>query len=214
MPTSLPPDPSTSSLVAAFRPLLAPYQGLSHDPEPREGGWVAAVSVILRDSGDSGDSGPPDLLLIRRAAHEMDPWSGHMALPGGRKDPGDTSLLETARRETLEEVDIRLGPGSEILGRLDAVSPRNPGLPPLTILPLVFSVEAGTEARVAAPLEVAEVHWVPLSHFTEATNRTSYRYPGAGDLRFPAWDVAGRPVWGLTHRVLSDLLRRLGSAAV
>jgi 8-oxo-dGTP pyrophosphatase MutT (NUDIX family) len=132
-----------------------------------------------------------------------------MALPGGRRDPDDASLLDTARRETLEEVDIRLGPECEVLGRLDTVSPQNPGLPPLTILPIVFSVQAGTEARIAAPLEVAEVHWVPLAHFRDPATRTSYRYPPAGNLRFPAWDVGGQAVWGLTHRVLSDLLERL-----
>ncbi|TVP42124.1 MAG: CoA pyrophosphatase [Gemmatimonadales bacterium] len=196
-----------SANLATLRPALSPYRGAEHDPEPREGGWVAAVAVILRAPGGPV---PPNLLLIRRAAHDMDPWSGHMALPGGRRDPADASLLHTARRETLEEVDIRLGPESEVLGRLDAVSPQNPGLPPLTILPIVFSVPSDTEARIAAPLEVAEVHWVPLTHFRDRANRTTYRYPGAGDLRFPAWDVAGRAVWGLTHRVLSDLLGRLG----
>jgi 8-oxo-dGTP pyrophosphatase MutT (NUDIX family) len=197
------------SPLSALRPAFRPYRGPEHDPEPREGGWVAAVAVILRASGGTA---PPDLLLIRRAAHDLDPWSGHMALPGGRRDPDDASLLHTARRETLEEVDIRLDPESAVLGRLDAVSPQNPGLPPLTILPIVFSVQTGTEARIAAPREVAEIHWVPLTHFGERANHTTYRYPAAGDLRFPAWDVGGRAVWGLTHRVLSDLLERLGPA--
>jgi 8-oxo-dGTP pyrophosphatase MutT (NUDIX family) len=40
-----------------------------------------------------------ELLLIRRAEHPSDPWSGHMALPGGRNDPQDTSLYETVVRE-------------------------------------------------------------------------------------------------------------------
>lgn len=195
-----------SSALSHLGSALTPYEGPEHDPEPRAGGWIAAVAVILRASGGSA---PPELLLIRRAPHDLDPWSGHMALPGGRRDPDDVSLLHTARRETLEEVDIHLGPGSRVLGRLETVSPQNPGLPPLTILPIVFSVEAVTEARIASPQEVAEIHWVPLSHFGERANRITYRYPAAGDLGFPAWNVAGRAVWGLTHRVLSDLLERL-----
>jgi 8-oxo-dGTP pyrophosphatase MutT (NUDIX family) len=194
---------------------LPPYLGPDDDPEPRPGGWVAAVSVVLReaDPGSTpvGQPSAPDLLLIRRAAHDRDPWSGHMALPGGKRDPADTSLLQTAHRETLEEVDIELASLGRTLGRLDPVIPRNAHLPPLTILPLVFAVPPGTRARIAAPAEVAELHWVPLDLLQDPATRTTYRYPPAGELAFPAFDVAGRSVWGLTHRVLSDLLRRLSA---
>jgi len=206
---------------------LDPYQGPGDDPTPREGGWAAAVSVILRwDEGpwDEGmaiqgaadepsgvTTGPaPDLLLIRRAPHDRDPWSGHMALPGGRRDPTDASLLDTARRETLEEVDIALGEVGRFLGRLDPVVPLSPQLPPLTILPLVFMVPRGVQGRIGSAGEVAELHWVSLAHLRNPASRTSFRYPGAGDLSFPAFDVEGRSVWGLTHRVLSDLLARFG----
>lgn len=202
-------------------PSLDPYRGPGDDPPPREGGWVAAVSVILRwdegrldedrlDQGRLRSSSVPDLLLIRRAPHDRDPWSGHMALPGGRRDPMDTSLLDTARRETLEEVDIALGEVGRFLGRLDPVVPLSPQLPPLTILPLVFMVPQGVHGRIASAGEVAELHWVSLAHLRNPASRTSFRYPGAGDLSFPAFDVEGRSVWGLTHRVLSDLLARFG----
>ncbi len=200
------------SPLAALRPSLSPYRGAVDDPPPREGGWVAAVSVILRGPPPAGHSGlapSPELLLIRRARHERDPWSGHMAFPGGKWDPIDPSLLHTARRETLEEVAIPLETVGEVLGRLDLVAPRNAHLPPLTILPLVFSVPPETEARIAAPHEVDELHWVPLGHLRDPGSRTTYRYAPAGDLAFPAFDVAGRSVWGLTHRVLTDLLGRI-----
>jgi 8-oxo-dGTP pyrophosphatase MutT (NUDIX family) len=195
---------------------LDPYRGPHDDPLPREGGWVAAVSVILREPAEESASRVPDLLLIRRAPHDRDPWSGHMALPGGRRDPADASLLDTALRETLEEVDIALSTAGRILGRLDPVAPRNAHLPPLTILPLVFAVPSGMEARIASPFEVAEIHWVSVDHLRSPAARTSFRYAPAGDiggdLAFPAFDVAGRSVWGLTHRVLSDLLGRVPDA--
>lgn len=193
---------------------LDPYRGPGDDPPPREGGWVAAVSVILRldegrlEEGQSRSSSVPDLLLIRRAPHDRDPWSGHMALPGGRRDPTDASLLDTARRETLEEVDIALGEVGRFLGRLDPVVPLSPQLPPLTILPLVFTVPEGVHGRIASPGEVAELHWVSLARLRDPASRTSFRYSAGGDLDFPAFDVEGRSVWGLTHRVLSDLLTR------
>jgi hypothetical protein len=111
-------------------------------------------------------------------------------------------------RETEEEVALSLATRGRFLGRLSVVAPQNRHLPPLTILPLVFTVPAGTEARQAAPEEVAEVLWVPLAHFWAPETRTQHKLPHLGDLSFPAFRVGERVVWGLTHRVLTDLLDR------
>ena len=62
-------------------------------------GGRAAVALVLREN-----AGDPEILLIRRAERKGDPWSGHMAFPGGREDARDESLLETALRETREEL--------------------------------------------------------------------------------------------------------------
>ncbi|MCK5516446.1 MAG: NUDIX domain-containing protein, partial [Desulfobulbaceae bacterium] len=51
-------------------------------------------------------------LILRRATHPLDPWSGHFSFPGGRKEKKDNSLLETCIRETVEEVGILLSPGT------------------------------------------------------------------------------------------------------
>ena len=69
--------------------------------EPRD--RHAAVALMLRER-----SGRLELLVIQRAEKAGDPWSGHMALPGGRREPGDRDAYDTARRETLEEVGIDL----------------------------------------------------------------------------------------------------------
>jgi len=61
----------------------------------------AAVAIVVREGTDG-----PQVLLIRRADHPGDAWSGHMAFPGGREDPQDENLLATAIRETLEEVGL------------------------------------------------------------------------------------------------------------
>jgi 8-oxo-dGTP pyrophosphatase MutT (NUDIX family) len=132
-----------------------------------------------------------------------------MALPGGRKDRGDPSLLSTVTRETLEEVGVSLERAGEPLGSLEMVQPVSADLPLFTVLPFVFRVPAPTTARVASD-EVAEIRWVSLTHLQAKQNQTLFLYR-RNDIgfRFPAIDVGGHSVWGLTHRILIDLFRRL-----
>ena len=74
-------------------------------PVPAGPEALAAVALIRVRGQD------PDYLLLRRASNPQDPWSGHFALPGGRKEPGDRDLLETCIRETWEECGVKLQPG-------------------------------------------------------------------------------------------------------
>src|SRR5258706_15048364 len=96
----------------------------------------AAVGVILHD-GDDG----LEALFIRPAVRAGDTWSGQIAFPGGRRDPGDADLLATAIRETMEEVGVDLS-GAERLGGLDDLYPRTPVLPPVVVRPFVFALTA------------------------------------------------------------------------
>lgn len=192
MPDRTPPP----EILSAFRE----YRGPDDDPSPPDEGWAAAVALILR-----GD----EFLLIRRAHLQGDPWSGQMALPGGRREPGDDSLLRTAIRETREEVGIDLAEGGRLLGCLSVLAPRSRQLPAVSILPFVFSV-----TRPATPnprdAEVAEALWVPVSILHRPEARSTHHHPVAGArIAFPALDVGGRTVWGLTHRILEDFRRRL-----
>ena len=54
----------------------------------------AAVAILIR----CGERDEPEVLFIQRAEYEGYPWSGHIAFPGGREEPGDESLFETAIR--------------------------------------------------------------------------------------------------------------------
>ena len=186
---------------------LDPYRGAQDDPTPRPGGWLASVAVVLRPAPSGGG---PQLLLIRRSQSEGDPWSGHMAFPGGRKEPSDPSLLSTAIRETQEEVGLALEGLGEPLGRLGTVRPMSAKLPRFTILPFVFSVPAPVQARVASH-EVAEVRWVSFSHLLDKRNQVTVIFnEHESRFCFPAIDIEGHRIWGLTHQILADLLRRLG----
>jgi 8-oxo-dGTP pyrophosphatase MutT (NUDIX family) len=160
----------------------------------------AAVAVVLVPSPDA-------VLLIRRAERAGDPWSGHMALPGGRRDPDDDDLVGTAVRETFEEVGLRLD-RAELLGGLDDVVPRTQVLPPIAVRPFVFGL---TERPPLTPNpEVAAVRWVHLDHLLHPETYHSARLEIRGEPReFPAYRVDESIVWGMTERILTGLLVQL-----
>src|SRR3989449_9358950 len=108
-----------------------------HRPQPAEapGAPQAAVAVILVE-----DTNGLEVLSIRRAEGADDPWSGQVARPGGRHEPGDRDLLATAIRETQEETGVDLA-AAERLGALDDLYPRTPTLPPVVVRPFVFALE-------------------------------------------------------------------------
>ena len=168
------------------------------EPDPHEGYTEAAVSVVLRTSSEL------EILLIKRAESERDPWSGHLALPGGRRDPEDANLTSTAIRETSEETGVELSSCGWPMGRLAQVVPSHPTLPPITITPYVFGVPAEIEAT-ANSTEVARVLWValPLLFDPQTRGTTTIRLP-AGPADFPCYWVEGQAVWGLTFRILSE----------
>lgn len=162
----------------------------------------AAVSLVLRGGND------PEILLIRRAEAEGDPWSGQMALPGGRRDSSDESLLHTAIRETSEETAVELGEEGIYLGRLEPTVPNTVRIPAITIFPFVFQVPPSVEARVSSR-EVDEVLWVPLSHLQapEAASTVEIHYGDNSSRDFPCWRLGERVVWGLTYRILTGFLK-------
>lgn len=190
------------------QPLSARYTRLrdrlaAHPPLVDERGdsliW-AAVAVILAPEPDS-------LLLIRRAERADDPWSGHMALPGGRKDPSEPDLLATAIRETAEETGLALHPEHRI-GTLDDVVPRTPVLPPIAVRPYVFVLEHRPELSLNP--EVAAARWVPLDFLLHPHTYNSVQLEIRGEQRvFPAYRLDDSVVWGMTERILSNLLTHL-----
>jgi 8-oxo-dGTP pyrophosphatase MutT (NUDIX family) len=162
----------------------------------------AAIALVLRPS----EAGDPELLMIKRAEVERDPWSGHVACPGGRMDPTDRDLEHTAIRETWEETGIDLTRDGRILGTLDDIMPRSPTLPPLVIRPFVAAVKP--EVAIVESPEVAEVFWVPISAIRETaawgTGFVTIR--GEGDREVDIFRHRDYTVWGLTHRALRQFL--------
>ncbi len=155
------------------------------------------MSVVLVPAPDA-------VLLIRRAERPGDPWSGHMAFPGGRRDRADADLVATAVRETLEEVGLDLG-RAHLLGGLDDLVPRSPLLPSVAVRPWVFRLPA--RLPLVPNPEVASAGWILLDHLLLPDTHHPVRLEIRGEHRVvPAYELDEAIVWGMTERILSGLL--------
>jgi 8-oxo-dGTP pyrophosphatase MutT (NUDIX family) len=168
----------------------------AHRPVPADDPaaiWAAVALVLVPD--------PDALLLIRRAERFGDPWSGQIGLPGGRQNPADADLLETAIREAAEEVGILLDRRG-CIGLLDDVAPRTPVLPPVVVRPFVFALT--TQPSLALNPEVASAHWIELDRLRHPSAIRPYTLTLRGEQwTFPAYHIHELVVWGMTERILS-----------
>ena len=165
----------------------------------------AAVALVL-----AGEGSELSLCAIRRAEHPLDPWSGHMALPGGRSSPEDAGPRAAAERETFEEVGIALteahwiGPLSDVLVRLGGDDDRR-----MVLSSFVYHL-GGDLVPFTPSEEVAEAFWIPLAHIWDPRNTSHQEWERSGArLVYPAIRFRDYAIWGITFRVLtlfSDVL--------
>ena len=180
-----------SHALATRPPILAPDDGA-----PRR----AAVAIVLRRTADD----VVELLLIKRSERQDDPWSGHVALPGGRYDPTDATLQDTAIRETLEETGIDLARDGIVLGMLDELRPRTPTLPSIIVTPFVAIVRP--DVRIETSDEVASAFWVGLAALEDPSLTVESEVSARGATwRVPSYLLGGHIVWGMTERILRNL---------
>ena len=162
----------------------------------------AAVAMVLAHQPDG-----PSVLFIERASHPGDPWSGHMAFPGGRVEPGDAHPREAAERETLEEVGLELR-GAECIGRLDDKQGNPRTHSALLISAFVYALPQ--TVSLVPNHEVREAFWFPLAELEDPSRHIPYR---AHTVEFPGI-LIGEPerhvVWGLTYSFLESFFRTVG----
>ncbi len=161
---------------------------------------ASAVLVLLRPAGEG-----LEVLLGRRARRTEDPWSGQISLPGGHRHPEDPSLLETAVRETREEMNLDVHGTADVLGHL---APRSPGnVPTMLVVPFVALATAPLDARPGPEMQAA--YWAPLAELPPSRGRTTVP-TRVGELTVPAFLWRGLVIWGLTYRILEELLVLVG----
>lgn len=159
----------------------------------------AAVALVLQPKVSGLRA-----LFILRAKKEGDPWSGQMALPGGHRETIDADLVETARRETHEEIGLDLNQAGRYLGSLAGIRANPRAGFDLVVTPQVFALE-----DKAVPLqpneEVAEVLWGNLDEMISGRSLTDASFPEfQREGTFPGYQVGAQVVWGLTFRMIND----------
>lgn len=164
--------------------------------------WEAAVALVLVPVEEDDH----DLLLIKRAVRSGDPWSGQMALPGGRREDRDSNLLATARRETLEETGIDL-PAEALLGELDDLYPNIKMLPSVVVRPFVFGLPQ--RPAVIPSSEVAVHVWASIGALRASQGHTDVEVRGLRR-RVEAFILGEHVVWGMTHRILAPFTDLIG----
>ena len=158
----------------------------------------AAVLVpIIEREGDLS------IVFIRRS-DAVESHRGQVAFPGGRVDPGDTTLLDTALREAREEVGIERAI-VDVLGGFPTMSTVSSGM---RVAPFVGVLTRPVDYKID-PIEVAEVFEVPLKVLADARYRGLYEWRRDKDRpssNFPAIFYSGQTIWGLTLRITESLL--------
>jgi 8-oxo-dGTP pyrophosphatase MutT (NUDIX family) len=169
----------------------------------------AAVAAIFAPGGRD-----TELLFIQRAIRAGDPWSGHMAFPGGRAEPGDVDTLHTAERETQEEIGLDLSPTAQRLGSLADIDGGTASNRPIVVSGHCYWL-GGERPALTPNHEVNDVVWIALADLLDQNRYIEYRYRSSG-LSFPGiqLDRADQVIWGLTLRMLGDLFARLGRAFI
>ncbi len=160
----------------------------------------SSVAIILRQKKENHE-----VLMIKRADREGDPWSGHMAFPGGRRESRDKDSYATAVRETNEEVGIVLPECARYIGRLSDKHAR-----PIKydlgmfVTPFVFMLESKTDFKLNH--EVASLVWIPLDFFSNAENQEEmfWQYRSR-NIAVPCYKYEGFTIWGLSLSMLIEL---------
>lgn len=166
---------------------------------------LAAVAVIFREYRNRSE-----VLVIQRAQRTGDPWSGHLAFPGGRHDPGDPSLLATAVREVREEIGLSLRHEHLLSAQPQLAAPQlRSGQ--LLVAPFAFEIGGDPELTLA-PGEVASAFWVDLEPLLSGARDTHYELQRDKQrMRFPGFVIGEHVLWGMSYRMLQPILAALSN---
>lgn len=174
-----------------------------HEPQTLElEARRAAVAMLLRGEGDT-----VEMLMIRRAEHDNDPWSGDLGFPGGKVDWYDNNARAAAEREVTEEIGLSLA-DQRYLGQLDEISG---AYLPVNVACFVYHLQG--PVRFELNREISRYWWIPLQRFLEPerhrqvtfTYRHKHRARPVIDIVEPEYPF----LWGITYRLVEQFFNLL-----
>src|SRR5919198_3188526 len=172
--------------------LPAPPPG-SGDPPADQDGRPAAVLIPVTDERN------PTVVFTKRT-DDLPRLAGEISFPGGLRNASDPDLLETALRETEEELGL---PRSdiEVLGALEPFLTYTTGY---WVTPFVGLLDPGHQL-VPSPAEIAEVFRVPLATLDRIEREVEWHRDEWTWTGF-VYEVDGHTIWGATGRMLHQFL--------
>ena len=157
----------------------------------------ASVLIAILNYGKFIES--PEVLYTQRSNH-LSSHSGEVSFPGGKADEGDTSLFETALRESNEEMSLKSKDVTE-LGKLDYLISRHK----IEVNPFVASVDQPQDLQPNE--EIQEIFTVPLSFLLDSNNMERERIERQGGVWLvPTWNLKNQKIWGLTAMITVNFL--------
>ena len=142
------------------------------------------------------------VLLVKRNEHRRDPWSGHYAFPGGRREDGDATIYQTCVREVAEETGILLEPGSLERACEPALAGRNVKAP-ILVQPYVFRLEERPQVTIEER-EIARYAWLSTESFRDLARHRIVEVRST--MIRPVYPMDDYFIWGFTYSLLCRLL--------
>lgn len=187
----LPGEASHRIYSPPYRPILTAKQALER------GARLAGVNILLYKKGDEWY-----IPLILRAQNERDKHSGQISLPGGSVEPVDSSLAETAVRETWEEIGI---PKSEIrvIRELTSIY-----IPPSNFFVHPFlSFTRRNPKFYIQESEAVQLLEVPVRFLQNLPNvPKTQAFPTSLGVAVPYFSFQEYTIWGATAMILSEFI--------
>jgi 8-oxo-dGTP pyrophosphatase MutT (NUDIX family) len=170
------------------------------------GASKAAVALIILEGSTVAE---PAVVFIKRAERPNDPWSGHIAFPGGRFESQDSGIFGTVCRETREEIGLDLA-SVQPIGRLDDQRGSQEGQS-INLIVSCFIFGLRSTEDLIPNYEVAEIALVPLSSLLDPSAQTKVAR-AKGEHTFPGicMGTGESIIWGLTYRFVSQFFAILG----
>jgi len=171
---------------------------------PDKGFTPASVAVILNFINSE-----LSLFFIKRTENPGDSYSGHVAFPGGKMNDGDSSSVETALRETNEEIGVSLNDSGYLLGRLDDLKPLNPNGPKFLVSPFVFILNKNIDIKINKS-EVENFMWIPFDYLADKNNlRIRYKERSGYVIEDYVYSYQDYLVWGMTGRIVNSFIKEV-----